>query len=325
VSNAKKKRKRPSGSTSTYRAPAPAEPARKGLLDGLLAPRTPGASPMPKLRTTIAKGAMTALGIPGLLIAVPVVLLVAWLILTVFGFQGPFTALNVTFAIPPITTFADAQIAGRTFRAAVDASGLSATLPGFAGLAGLLLVHAALAAVIATLCVEQLRTGGTSTWALRRALRVLRTTAAVGLLGLGLLVAGNLVAAVFGSIGVILGLVGSMVVGVYLFGFAPAIAADEDRRVADVLIRSVRAARMPGSANLWFAIGYVLIGLVTVVAPLPGSEIGVTPTAMAWASSLLVNLFGVIVQAILVYRYLVIADEVPEQPPPRERAASRRA
>lgn len=206
MSNGKKKRKRPSGSTSTYRAPAQAEAPRRGLLDGILAPRTPGASPMPKLRTTIAKGAMTALGIPWLLIAIPVVLLVVWLILIALGFQGPFTALGVTFAIPPITTFADAQVAGRTFRSAVDATGVSATLPGFLGLAGLLLVHAALAALIATLCVEQLRTGATSAWAFRRAVRVLRTTASVGLLGLGLLVAGNLLAAVFGSIGVILGL-----------------------------------------------------------------------------------------------------------------------
>jgi hypothetical protein len=321
VSNGKKKRKRPSGSTSTYRAPAQAEQPRRGLLDSILAPRTPGASPMPKLRSTIAKGTLTALGIPGLLIAIPVVLLVVWLLLALVGFQGPFTALGVTFAIPPVTTFADAQVAGRAFRAAVDAKGLAATLPGFVGLAGLLLLHAALSAVIATLCVEQLRTGGTSSWALRRALRVIRTTAAVGLLGLGLLVAGNLVAALFGSIGVILGLVGSMVVGVYLFGFAPAIAADEDRRVSDILIRSVRASRMPGSANLWFAIGYVLLALISVVAPLPGSEIGVTPSISAWAACILVNLFGVLVQATLVYRYLVVAREVAEQPPQRERAA----
>jgi hypothetical protein len=321
MSNGKKKRKRPSGSTSTYRAPAQAERPRRGLLDSILAPRTPGASPMPKLRTTIAKGTLTALGIPGLLIVIPVVLLLVWVLLTLVGFQGPFTALGVTFAIPPVTTFADAQVAGRAFRAAVDAKGLASTLPGFVGLAGLLLLHAALSAVIATLCVEQLRTGGTSSWALRRALRVIRTTAAVGLLGLGLLVAGNLVAALFGSIGVILGLVGSMVVGVYLFGFAPAIAADEDRRVSDILIRSVRASRMPGSANLWFAIGYVLLALISVVAPLPGSEIGVTPSISAWAACILVNLFGVLVQATLVYRYLVVAPEVPEQPPQRERAA----
>jgi hypothetical protein len=78
---------------------------------------------------------------------------------------------------------------------------------------------------------------------------------------------------------------------------------------------------MPGSANLWFAIGYVLLALISVVAPLPGSEIGVTPSISAWAACILVNLFGVLVQATLVYRYLVVAPEVPEQPPQRERAA----
>jgi len=88
------------------------------------------------------------------------------------------------------------------------------------------------------------------------------------------------------------------------------------------VIRSVRASRMPGSANLWFAIGYVLIALVTVVAPLPGAEIGITPSASAWAACILVNLFGVLVQAILVYRYLVVAPEVPEQSPSRERVAA---
>ena len=320
----KKRRKRPAGTTSTYRAPAQVTgPPRRGLLDGLLAPRTPGASPMPKLRSTLARGAVTALAQPWLVVAIPVTMLLVWVLLTTLGFQGPFTVMGVTFAIPPITTFADQQVAGRAFRAAVDATGVSATLPGFGGLAGLLLLHAAVSAVTATLCVQKLRTGSTSSWALRRAPRVLRTTAALGLLGLGLLVLGALIAAFFGAIGGILGLVGSMVVGVYLFGFAPAIAADEDRRVSDVLIRSVRAARMPGSANLWFAIGYVVIGLITILAPLPGSQIGVTPAVTAWVACILVNLFGVLVQAILVYRYLVVAPAVPEQPPQRERAAAR--
>ena len=46
-----------------------------------------------------------------------------------------------------------------------------------------------------------------------------------------------------------------------------------------------------------------------------------TPSITAWAACILVNLFGVLVQATLVYRYLVVAPEVPEQPPQRARAA----
>jgi hypothetical protein len=318
-----KKRKRPRPTPSSYRAPAAQPPARRGLLDGILAPRPAGASPMPRLRSTVARGAVTALSIRWLVIAIPIVVLALWALFTAFGFEGPFSAMNVTFALPPITTSADPQIAGKTFRAAIGATGIGATATGLGAIIGLLLFHAAVNAFVATLSVEQLRTGSVSSWALRRAGRVIRTTAAVGFMSLGLLIVGNLIAAVLGGIGVVFGLVGSMVLGIYLFGFAPAIAADEERRLTDVLTRSVRAARMPGSANLWLAIIYVLISLVTLVAPLPGSTIGVTPSVTAWAVILVVNVGHVIMQSTLAYRYLVVAPEVPEQPAPRPPRAPR--
>jgi hypothetical protein len=268
---------------------------------------------------------VTALSIPWLLAAVPIVVLSLWSLFTAFGFEGPFTAMGVTFGLPPITTSADPQIAGKTFRAAIDATGLGASATGLGAIVGLLVFHAAVNAIVATLSVEQLRTGTVSGWALRRAGHVIPTTVAVGFMSLGLLIIGNLLAAVLGGLGVVFGLVGSMVLGVYLFGFAPAIAADEERRLTDVLTRSVRTARMPGSANLWLAIGYVLVALVTLVAPLPGSTIGVTPTVTAWAVILLANIGHICMQSTLAYRYLVVAPEVPEGPTPRPaRDAARR-
>ena len=323
MSNNKKKR-RPAGKTSTYRTPAKdTGPPRRGLLDGLFAPRTPGGSPMPKLRSTLARGIATALTQPWLIAAIPVTMLVVWMALTTLGFQGPFTAMGVTFAIPPVTTFTDAQVAGKTFRAAIGASGIGVAGPGLIGIASLLLFHAAVVAVVTTLSVEKLRTGTVSAWAIRRAPRVMRTTAVVGLVSLGLLIAGNILAAFLGGPGVIFGLIGSMVVGVYLFGFAATIATDEERRVTDNLVRSVRAARMPGSANLWVAVGYVMISLVTAIAPLPGSSIGVTPTVTAWAIVIAIKVMHVIVQSTLAYRYLAVAAEVPDQPGPRQPAVRR--
>ncbi|MEP6757770.1 MAG: hypothetical protein ABJB55_01085 [Actinomycetota bacterium] len=279
---------------------------------------------MPKLRSTLARGSVTVLTQSWLVAAIPITILVVWVLLTTLGFQGPFTAMSVTFAIPPITTFADAQVAGKTFRAAIGASGIGVAGPGLIGIASLLLFHAALVAVVTTLSVEKLRTGSVSAWAIRRAGRVLRTTAVVALISLGLLIAGNVLAAFLGGPGVIFGLIGSMVVGVYLFGFAATIATDEERRVTDNLVRSVRAARMPGSANLWLAVGYVLISLVTVIAPLPGSSIGVTPTVTAWAVVIAINVMHVIVQSTLAYRYLAVAPEVPDQPVARKAPARRR-
>jgi hypothetical protein len=312
-----KKGRRPSGTAaSSYRAPAKAAPEpRRGLLDGILAPRT-AASAMPRMRSTISRGATTVLAIPPLVLAIPVTLLIVWSLLVALGFQGPFTMLGVTFALPPLTTFTDAQVAGKTFRSAIGSSGLGSTAPGLLGIASLLLFHAVVNAIVATSCVEKLRTGGVTMWAVRRAPHVIVVTALVGFISLGLLIAGNILAAFLGGIGLIFGLLGSLVIGVYLFGFAPAIATDEDRRALDTLQRSVRAARVPGSASLWFAVLYVLVGLVTLITPLPGSTIGVTPTIAAWAVSILVNVMHVIVQATLAYRYLAVAAEVPEGPAP---------
>jgi hypothetical protein len=323
VSN--KKKKRPSGTASTYRAPAKdTGPQRRGLLDGLFAPRTPGGSPMPKFRSTLARGIVTALSQPWLMAAIPVTMLVVWVLLTTLGFQGPFTAMGVTFAIPPITTFTDAQVAGKTFRAAVGASGVGVAAPGLIGIASLLLFHAVVDAVVTTMSVEKLRTGAVSAWAIRRAGRVIRTTATIGLISLGLLIAGNVIAAFLGGLGVIFGLIGSLIVGVYLFGFAATIATDEERRVTDNLVRSVRAARMPGSANLWLAVGYVLISLIVLIAPLPGATIGVTPSISAWAAAIVINRIHVVMQTTLAYRYLAVAPEVSDQPMVRQAPARRR-
>ena len=112
---------------------------------------------------------------------------------------GPFTAMGVTFAIPPVTTFTDAQVAGKTFRAAIGATGVGVAGPGLLGIASLLLFHAAVDALVTTLSVEKLRTGAVSLWAVRRAGRVIRTTATVGLISLGLLIAGNVIAAFLGG------------------------------------------------------------------------------------------------------------------------------
>ena len=288
---------------------------------------------MPKLRRTLARGATTAFGIPRLIVAIPLTLLVLWEGLVARGFQGPFTALGATFALPPITTFVDFQILGAAVRAPIDATGLRAAAPGFGGFAAVLLFHAFVNAIVATTSVERLRTGSVSDWAIKRTAHVMLTTLSVGFMSLGLLlfgaILGTLLSALFGLFAQFLGLVSPMVIGIYLFGFAPAIATDEDRRLTDTLLRSVRTGRMPGSSNLWIAVLYVAISLVLVppiagYMGLAGSTIGVTPTAAAWAISILANVMHVIVQTTLAYRYLVVAPEVSDQPTPRRARSARR-
>jgi hypothetical protein len=317
------KKKRPSGSTSRYREPTKtSQPARRGLLDGLFAPRPPGGSPMPKLRRTLARGTVTTLSIPWLVAAVPLVVFVLWVLVTLGGYEGPFKAMGFTFAIPPITTIADRGIYQQALRPAVDASGVALALPSLVSLFGAIALHALLQATVATLSVEKLRTGSVSTWALRRMPRVWVVCLMIGVICLGLFIAGQFLPFVLGQIGALLFLA-IIAAGVYLLGFAPAIMADEERGPVEALARSSRAARMPGSANLWLAVGYLFLSLVLLFGPLPGSDISVTPSVSAWVVVIVANLVSLIMQSTLAYRYLAVAAEVPEGPPVRQQAGRR--
>jgi hypothetical protein len=116
---------------------------------------------------------------------------------------------------------------------------------------------------------------------------------------------------------------GSLVVGIYLFGFAPTIAAAEGRSVPDCLSRSIRAGRMPGAGNLGFAMLYVIPAIAVLLIPgKPGSGIGVNPTIGAWVFVLAINLLQISILAAYSFRYLSVADDVPERAP-RAKARAR--
>ena len=86
-------KKRPPNTGKGYRAPAPAEAPRRGILGSFLQPRTAVVSPMPKGWMSYVRGLGVALSSPVLLALVPAVVLVEWLVLLLLGTQGPFTAL----------------------------------------------------------------------------------------------------------------------------------------------------------------------------------------------------------------------------------------
>lgn len=305
-----KRDRRPSG----YREPAGSTaPERKGFLDSLLAPRPPGSTPMPRLRTTFARGVALVASTTPLVIGVPIVMLVVWLTLLAIGFQGPFTLLEALFAVPPVGTFVDTQLSSQVFRQG-----------GFAAFAvfGFVFWRAVVLALIATVAVERLRTGRVSIWALKRAVRVLPTTFAVAFSGLAILIVGNIVSVFLGPGLGLLAFVASITFGVYLFAFAPAVAADEDRTLPDTMRRAIRVARMPGSSNLWLAVIYALGSLALLLAAIPGGTIGVNPSAAAWTLSVAINLLHVAIAATFVFRYLSVAALTPD-PPPAERPAPR--
>ncbi len=294
------KRRRPTG----YRAPAPAEPpTRRGLLDSVF-PKAFGATPMPKLRRTFARGSALVLSTPALAVGVPVSLFVAWLALLAAGFQGPLAVLNGFAAVPPVGNLTDLNLSTALFGGAGPGS-LAWTF-GFVLLRGLVI------AVITTVAIERLRGGAVTWWALRRLGRVFPVAAAVSVLSLTALVVGQLIAALLGAGPGLLAYVGLIIAGIYLLGFAPAVAADEDRAFGWALRRAIRVARMPGSSNLTFAVLYALGAGAVLVAPVPGSDVGVNPAVSAWMVSIVANLLHATAIATLAYRYLAVAGAVPD-------------
>jgi hypothetical protein len=319
MSNKRKKRSRPAPRPSGYRDPraSPAPARRRGILDSMFAPRVPGSTSMPRVRTAITRGVVTVLGSPALVVVPALYVLLVWLALIAAGYQGPFAPLANLLALPPIGTSLDASLATSLF-------GLQG------GLFGIIIFLAARAVALALLTaavVEALEEGRVTRAGLRRALRALPVTFAVCIIGVGILTLSSFFGPLLGPGFGILLQVGALVVGLYLFTFAPIIAVDEGRTMPESLARSVRAARIPGSGSLMLAALYVVPSIAVIVAPgKPGNLIGVNPTIGAWAFALLIDLLHVALLATFAFRYLSVAHEVPEPPerPPASVVRGRR-
>jgi hypothetical protein len=299
-----KNKKRPSG----YRAPRQSEPQpapRKSLLDGLFAPRVPGSTSMPRIPASLGRGVVTVASSPLIVVTTISIVAIEWLVLVAFGAQGPFALIVNQLGVPPVGTYTDLTLS----------IGVFGVKTGFLALLGFVAVRAVILAALTSMAVDVIRAGSADRWSFVRAVRLLPVTAAVNAACLGILIAANFIGPLLGAGFGLLILMASLVLGVYLLGFAPAIAATETRGMADTLGRAVRAGRLSGAGNLTFAAVYVLTSIAVLAVPKPGSLIGVNPAIAAWAIAMLAGLVHAVVIATLVFRYLNIADEVPEPAP----------
>ena len=303
-------KKRPSGyrerngsNPSQVRTSAP--PARGGLLGGLLSPR-PRDSRMPKKSTSLGRGVITAASSPALLVTTMAVVVAAWLVFVALGFQGPFSAMATFLAVPPIGITFDASMAARV-------SGIS--LPFL--LLGLLAIRAILSAVLSSLAYDSLTGVKADRWTLVRAVRIIPVTLAVNMFSLGIAFLTPYFAILGAGIGSLAG-VSALIAGVHFFAFAPIIALSEERGMAESISKSVRAARMQGSTNLTFAAIYGM-GMIAVLFGTGAGKLGVNPSIEGWAAVLFINFIQVAVIAAFAYRYLSVAEFVPEPAAPAPR------
>lgn len=307
--------KRPPGS---YRAPSTngskdAVAARPRGLSGLFAPRTAVPTAMPGIPSSLMRGFVAVLSSPVLIVAVPLVVLVEWLVAVALGFQGPFSVFINALAIPPIGTIFDASVATSLF----------GSQSGFIIIIGFVAVQALLMAVFTVAVVQILENGRVETSVLERGVRIFPVTLAVGFMNMAIIVLSG-VFLQLGGIGLLLQIAG-MVAGLYLFVFAPVMAAAERRGFAESMSRGIRAARMPGAGNLLMAALYLIPSLALLLIPgKPGNLLGVNPSVAAWVLVLVANLAHLGVLGTFSFRYLCITDDVPDAAPRRARSAPRR-
>ncbi len=291
------------------------ETPRRGLLDSIFAPRAAASTSMPRIRSSLARGVTVVAGTPALAAAAIVVPALEWLAALALGYQGPFALFVSAMALAPVGTSFDATLSTALF-------GLQG---GFIAILGFVLLRAIVQALLVGAIVDVLHGSPLGRWTLARALRTFPVALAVGLAGVGLLTLASILGPLLGPAFGLLIQMAALVGGVYLLGFAPVIAAEEGRRLPDTMGRSIRAARLPGAGNLTLAAIYVVASIALLVAPgKPGSDLGVNPSVGAWVLVLVANLLHVAMQATLAFRYLSIADEVPEpvakrRPEPRGR------
>jgi hypothetical protein len=269
-------------------------------------------SAMPKLRTSVARGFVTVAASPVLVVGSFLVLIVLWLVVIAFGYQGPFATMSSALALPPLGTSFDATLA----------TGIFGLQGGIVGITAFVVLRGVLIALLTAGVVEALDTGRVSAASAVNGLRALPVSLATSVLGVAFLTLSSFFAPLLGPGFGILIQVGGLVLGVYLFVFAPVIAVAERRTLPDSLTRSIRAARMPGVGNLGMAALYVIPAIAVIVAPgKPGNLIGVNPSIAAWAFVLVVSVLHVVMLAAFAFRYLAVADEVPEAREPRGRSA----
>jgi hypothetical protein len=190
-------------------------------------------------------------------------------------------------------------------------------------------VHALWFSVLVGLAIETIESGRATRWGAIRGLRVFPVVLALHVIGVAVVFAAQIVAALGGGGLALVVQIVALVGATWVFAFAPVIAVTERRRLMDCLGRSLRAARLTGSGNLTFAALYAVPIFATFLTPgLPGVLLDVNPPTSAWIYVVLMNLLHAAIQGAFALRYLAIADEVSEAPvraaPSRERAAGGR-
>ena len=309
---------RSAGSRSARPAPAQSRPSTKAQREapprrqgGLLAAfRAP--SVYPKFGETMAAGARTVLGSPGLVLSIMVVVLALWFGLLAIGLDHVPLYYQNLLALPPLSSFFDLNI---VFTVAGSGWGTIAMV------VALTVVRSVIFAIFTSLIVERLDAGRASFDGVRRGFRCVPPFAGIFFVQITLIyVAQGLVQVLGASIGGLL-FFAALVGGVHFLAFAPIIVVRNATTARSALGTSIRAARLPGSRHVGLVLLYFTVAFLAPSFVPMSSAYTVNPAVVTWAVLLAVSIFHFVIIAALAYRFGVIEDDVPPPAPKRQRTS----
>lgn len=154
---------------------------------------------------------------------------------------------------------------------------------------------------------------------LRRALR--RLPAGLSGLFTVFLIEAGVMYGLFPLIGGFLGQLAplAVVAALYFLAFVSVVAVVEGGRLQTSFRRGFRAARLPGTRHLTLVMAYFLVFFYAAAVSPFSFATPATPSVLVWAFALIVTLIHAGVLGSLVYRWLVVRDQVPAEPGPRRR------
>lgn len=285
---------------------------RRGLFGGLR--QQAQQSPYPPLGVSLARGIIAVGSSPSILVGAFLFMCVTWGLFAALGTEPSPRFIAILMSLAPVHVFFDAN-------AVLVASTDAGSLAVIGMVLGTALLRAATFGLLALLIVGVLRAekGG-----LRASIRSLPRVAAV------------LWAVYAAQVGVVLvipfllqGLGGSglgslaiplvLVFGLHFLVMAPAIAAAERSSPRETLLRSVRAARLPGIRHFALAGTYFAFILWTFAITPASAATSVTPSLGVWVLTLLFTFVHVGVLGAFVFRWLAVREEVPSGPAPKRR------
>lgn len=309
-----RKRRRRRRRAGPARSEAPAErgadakgaeaPRRRGFLQ----PREAVPSPYPPLGVSLARG-MRAVGASPLILGLAfLATLAAWGTFAAAGADpSPRVMVNL-MALPPVHVYFDVVLV----------TAVAESTPGAAGLVlGIGAARSLVLGLLALFVVGAVRTGAPD---LRASIRRLpRVAAALFLLFSAevavVLTVPVLVQAVGGPALGLLGILGTLVLGLHFLVLAPVIAAVEEGPSLEAIRRSVRAARLPGPRHLLLVVAYFsFVFWASTITPTEALA-PATPSVLTWAFALLATFVHAGVLGALALRWLAVRDQVPASVP----------